>query len=73
MLKSSRLITVDGVQRYKLTPEVYFYLAEKVGKQKTQVGKLWLDSGNPFNITGAKNADLKAAWVDRLESGGEIE
>jgi 2-haloacid dehalogenase len=63
------IMTVDDVQRYKPTPEVYFYLAEKVGKQRTQLSELWLVSGNPFDITGAKNAGLRAAWVDRAGIG----
>ena len=59
------IITVDDVQRYKPTPEVYFYLAEKVSKPRTQSSELWLVSGNPFDTTGAKNVGLRAAWVDR--------
>src|ERR1700733_13382788 len=54
------IITVDDVQRYKPTPEVYFCLAEKVGEQKTKLGELWFASGNPFDITGAKNGGLRA-------------
>lgn len=63
------IVTVDDVQRYKPTPEVYFYPAEKVGKQKTQLSELWLVSGNLFDITGAKNAGLRAARVDRAGIG----
>jgi hypothetical protein len=66
------IITVDDVQRYKPTPEVYFCLAEKVGEQKTKLGELWFASGNPFDITGAKNGGLRAGigWRDRVIEDG---
>ncbi|KAL2868890.1 Haloacid dehalogenase-like hydrolase-domain-containing protein [Aspergillus lucknowensis] len=63
------IITVDDVQKFKPTPEVYQYLAKRVGKQPHQYKDIWLVSGNPFDITGSKNAGLNAAWVDRSGLG----
>ena len=67
------IITVDDVQRYKPTREVYFYLAEKICKQMTRLSELWLIHGNLFDVTGAKNVGLRAARVDRAGIGREIE
>jgi 2-haloacid dehalogenase len=63
------LVTVDEVKKYKPAPEVYLHLAEKVGKQKSQMGDMWLVTGNPFDVVGARNMGMKAAWVDRAGRG----
>lgn len=63
------IITVDEVQKFKPTPDVYYYLARLVGKQPHEYRDIWLVSGNPFDITGSKNAGLNAAWVDRAGLG----
>ena len=70
------IITVDEVKSYKPDPEVYFHLASKVGKDQTHSGKggmgdIWLVSGNPFDIVGAKAMGLKTVWVARTEEGWE--
>ncbi|CAG7970709.1 unnamed protein product [Penicillium salamii] len=62
------IITVDEVRKFKPTPDVYQYLARLVGKQH-RYRDIWLVSGNPFDITGSKNACLHAAWVDRSGLG----
>ena len=62
------LITVDFVRSYKPAPEVYRYLAqrvEKVGKED----EMWLVSGNPFDVVGARAIGMQAAWVDRAGNG----
>ena len=33
------------------------------------MGSIWLVSSNPFDVVGAKNAGMKAAWVDRSGKG----
>ena len=33
------------------------------------MGDIWLVSGNPFDVVGAKAMGMKAAWVDRAGSG----
>ncbi|KAL1961233.1 hypothetical protein VTO42DRAFT_3179 [Malbranchea cinnamomea] len=66
------IISVDSVKKFKPAPEVYEYLAERVGKDKNdkaQMGDIWLISGNPFDVTGALSVGLKAAWVDRAGKG----
>ncbi|KAL1962480.1 hypothetical protein VTN77DRAFT_9601 [Rasamsonia byssochlamydoides] len=63
------LVTVDSVKKYKPAPDVYLHLAEKMGKQKSQMGDMWLVSGNPFDIVGARRMGMKAGWVDRVGHG----
>ncbi|MDI1484912.1 MAG: hypothetical protein OHK93_000046 [Ramalina farinacea] len=65
------IVSVEEVQRFKPDPEVYLHLARKVGKQTdTQsMGSMWLVSGNPFDVVGAKAVGMKAAWVDRAGKG----
>jgi 2-haloacid dehalogenase len=62
-------ITVDEVRRYKPSRTSYQHLAEKVGKQPSQMNELWLISGNPFDIVGARSMGMHAIWVDRANRG----
>jgi len=62
------LVTVESIQRYKPAPEVYHHLAEKVGKVG-EMDAVWLVSGNPFDVTGARAVGMHAAWVDRAGNG----
>ena len=62
------LVTVDFVGSFKPAPEVYRYLAErteKVGKEN----EMWLVSGNPFDVVGARAVGMQVAWVDRAGNG----
>ena len=61
------IITVDEVKCFKPDPRVYYHLAEKMGKGKSKeaMSELWLVSGNPFDVVGAKAVGMQAAWVDR--------
>jgi len=63
------VVTVDTVRKYKPAPEVYFHLAESVGKDRESMEDMWLVSGNPFDVVGAKAVGMKAAWVDRSGAG----
>ena len=65
------IVTVEEVKRFKPAPAVYYHLAEKVGKAKTKeaMGEMWLVSGNPFDIVGARSIGMQAAWVDRAGNG----
>lgn len=65
------IVSVEEVERFKPDPEVYLHLARKVGKQtdKQSMGSMWLVSGNPFDVVGAKAVGMKAAWVDRAGKG----
>ncbi len=65
------IVTVQDVKRFKPDPAVYYYLAEKMGKSKTKeaMGEMWLVSGNPFDVVGARSVGMQAAWVDRAGNG----
>ncbi|KAL8924741.1 MAG: hypothetical protein Q9172_002559 [Xanthocarpia lactea] len=65
----SDMVTVEEVRKFKPHPDVYYHLANKVGKSKGQMGDIWLVSGNPFDIVGAKAVGMKACWVDREGQG----
>jgi len=59
------LVTVQDVELFKPHPKVYYHLAEKVGKGQGDMGSIWLVSGNPFDIVGARAVGMQAAWVNR--------
>ncbi|KAL9639358.1 MAG: hypothetical protein Q9164_000972 [Protoblastenia rupestris] len=65
------IVTVDEVRRFKPDPEVYYFLARKVGKDTSREGMsgMWLVSGNPFDVVGAKAVGMRACWVDRAGKG----
>ncbi|KAF2157376.1 haloacid dehalogenase [Myriangium duriaei CBS 260.36] len=66
------VVTVEKVKRYKPHPDVYDHLARQVGKDLSKAqdkASLWLVSGNPFDIVGARAMGMKAAWVDRSGAG----
>jgi 2-haloacid dehalogenase len=56
------VISVDDVKTFKPDPEVYRYLARRLG---TEPSETWLISSNPFDVIGAKAAGLMAAWIKR--------
>lgn len=63
------VISAEDIKRYKPSPETYKHLAETVGKQPSQMNQMWLISGNPFDIIGARNCGMNAIWVDRANKG----
>lgn len=65
------LVTVEEVKCFKPDPEVYYHLARKMGKgtDRESMGSMWLVSGNPFDIVGARAVGMQAAWVDRSGAG----
>lgn len=63
------LATADQVERFKPTRNSYVHLAKKVGKVQSQMSEIWLISGNPFDIVGARNMGMNAIWVDRAGKG----
>ncbi|EPE26032.1 HAD-like protein [Glarea lozoyensis ATCC 20868] len=68
------LITVEEVKVYKPHPKVYSYLLKQVGKDpenKEHVASVWLVTGNPFDVVGARAAGMQAAWVDRQGHHGK--
>lgn len=64
----SDFISVDHLQSFKPAPEVYKYLAQCTGMTGKE-NDIWLVSGNPFDIVGARAVGLNAAWVDRAGRG----
>lgn len=63
------LVSVDQVKRFKPSRNSYMHLAQKVGKNQSQMNEMWLISGNPFDIVGARSAGMNAIWVDRAGKG----
>ena len=65
------IITVEEVRKFKPSSDVYFHLADKVGKGKDpkDMGDMWLVSGNPFDVVGGRAVGMQAAWLDRVGNG----
>lgn len=59
----------DSVRKYKPSPEVYSSLFQSCAEYVNDPKDIWLVSGNPFDVTGARNAGLNAIWVDRVGKG----
>ena len=56
------IISVDEVRSFKPDPRVYQFLATRL---EQDLSAIWLVSSNPFDVIGAKNAGLRAAWIKR--------
>lgn len=56
------VVSVDDLRTFKPDPEVYAYLARRVGRAP---GDTWLISSNAWDVIGAKAAGLRAVWVKR--------
>jgi len=63
------VVTVDEVQQYKPSRACYEHLAKQAGRDPSQMSNLWLVSGNPFDIVGARSVGMRAIWVDRVGAG----
>ncbi len=59
------IISAEEVRLYKPTPKIYHHAAQRVGRAPAETR---LISANPFDVTGALAAGLKAAWVNRSGS-----
>ena len=55
------VVSVDDIKSFKPNPDVYAYLARRCG----ECSETWVVSANPFDVIGAKSAQLKAVWVKR--------
>lgn len=64
----SQLVSIDHIRSFKPAPEVYKYLAHCV-RMAGRESEVWLVSGNPFDVVGARSVGLNAAWVDRSSQG----
>lgn len=58
------IISVDPLKTFKPDPVVYEYFLQRSVSSKEQS---WLISSNPFDVIGALNFGMKAAWVKRSE------
>ncbi len=58
-------VSVDEIRVYKPSPKAYQLVANKLARPISEVR---LISSNPFDVIGAMNAGMQAAWIDR--SGG---
>ena len=56
------IVSVAEVGKFKPSREVYAHFLKRAG---AEAENSWLVSGNPFDILGAQNAGMKAAWVRR--------
>lgn len=54
------IISIDQFKRYKPHPDVYHGLAKHCGAIRDRV---WVASGNHWDVTGAVNAGLHGAWI----------
>jgi len=59
---------VNSVKKYKPSPEVYEGLVQFLGMQDCK-SDVWLVSGNPFDIAGARSYGMNTIWVDRAHNG----
>ena len=57
-----QIISVDEVQTFKPSPEVYHLLSEK---STSPTENTWLISANSFDIIGASACGLKTIWLKR--------
>jgi 2-haloacid dehalogenase len=55
------ILSADRVGTFKPDPAVYALLNDA----RERDGNVWLVSGNPFDVIGAKACGLKAAWLRR--------
>jgi 2-haloacid dehalogenase len=55
-------VSADSVRSFKPDPAVYLHFFRTVN---IQPGRVWLVSGNPWDVIGAKSAGLRAAWLNR--------
>jgi 2-haloacid dehalogenase len=56
------IVSVNDVRTFKPSPTVYSYLAEQLESPREET---WLVSSNYWDICGARQAGLRAAWLRR--------
>lgn len=59
------IISVDDVQTFKPSPDVYHYLMRR---RDSVADNTWLISSNPFDVIGANACNIQTVWVKRSES-----
>ena len=59
------IVSVDSRQSFKPNPDIYQYFLDTT---QSEAGKSWLVSSNPFDVIGAINIGMQAAWLKRSSS-----
>ena len=57
------VVSVDDVKSFKPDPAVYQHFVDSTGSDKSSA---WLVSSNPFDVQGAVNFGMSAAWLHRF-------
>lgn len=66
------IVVVEPVRKFKPCPETYHHLARTLGKNiddENEMASIWLVSGNPFDVEGARAVGMNAVWIDRAGNG----
>ncbi|GAA0654001.1 haloacid dehalogenase type II [Salarchaeum japonicum] len=58
----SHILSADAVSTFKPTPAVYEHAANELDRP---IEDCWLVSSNAWDVAGASNAGMNAAWVNR--------
>ncbi|KAG1694878.1 (S)-2-haloacid dehalogenase [Nymphon striatum] len=58
------VVSVDDLQTFKPNPSVYHHFMKQ---SDSSAENAWLISSNPFDVIGAVNVGMSAAWVKRSE------
>ncbi|NTW70147.1 MAG: haloacid dehalogenase type II [Chlorobiaceae bacterium] len=56
------IISVDEVHSFKPDPAVYNHFLDRTSSKATES---WLVSANPFDVIGARAAEMQSAWLQR--------
>lgn len=59
------LVSADEIKTFKPNPDIYHHFLRRA---QAGPGHTWLISSNPFDVLGALNAGLHAAWVRRADT-----
>ena len=59
------IVSVDPQQSFKPNPDIYHYFLKTT---KSTAEQSWLVSSNPFDVIGAVNIGMNAAWLKRSSS-----
>ena len=58
------IVSVDDIQTFKPSPDVYQHFLTTA---KAEANHAWLVSSNGFDVIGAINVGMKAAWIQRSD------
>ena len=59
------IVSADEIKTFKPNPDIYQHF---LSRTDSIADNTWLISSNPFDVTGAISAGLKAAWIKRSEA-----